>query len=48
MRLSSIKFLEENKFYEIKKITQLICDWDYIRKVRMCKNEKHFSRILNI
>ena len=31
-----------------KHLTQLICDCGCIRKVKMSKNEKHFSRRLNI
>ena len=49
--VSSLNIFEENRFYEIKietLFTQKIICQDCIRKVRMRKNEKHFSRRLNI
>ena len=48
--VSSLNIFEENQFYEIKIETftqKMICQ-DCIRKVRMRKNEKYFSRRLNI
>ena len=44
MWLSSLNIFKENQFHEIKKkkqLTQLICNYGCISKVRMSRNEQY-------